>query len=101
MGGVRVVISSRSNIHHLPELTDAQVLERFSRSHAAQAEFFHRFGLAVVPTRGKVPGLLRWVQMAVEAWGRARFAKTEPMDRRGRCQIASGGLPIDFPERSR
>jgi hypothetical protein len=68
------MISSRSNVIHLPELTDQQVAERFYRSHAAQGEFFRRFGLAVVPTRGKVEGLPRMAQLLVEAWARARFA---------------------------
>lgn len=70
------MISARTNnVVHLPQLTDAQVAERFAKSWAAQEEFFRRFGLAVVPTRTPVKGLPRWAQMAVDAWAKERFVR--------------------------
>jgi hypothetical protein len=53
--------------HREPDLTSPRSIE-------IQREAFVRHGLVVVPTRGKVEGLPRLVQIAVEAYARVRFA---------------------------
>jgi hypothetical protein len=64
----------RSNVVPIrPDQGDDELAKRLSESIDVQRRFFIQYGLAVVPTRGKAPGLARWVQMAVEAWAKVRF----------------------------
>jgi hypothetical protein len=58
-------------------VTEEDMERRLAMSEAEQAKYFHRYGLALVPTRGKVEGLARFIQMGVEAWARVRFGKRE------------------------
>lgn len=66
----------RTSLARAPSaVTEEDIDRRLTMSHAEQAAYFERYGLAVVPTRGKVDGLPRLIQMGVEAWARVRFGR--------------------------
>lgn len=59
----------------LPDLTEDQLARRLATSFAEQRRYFERYGLVVVPTRGKADGMPRLLQLSVEAWARGRFMR--------------------------
>jgi hypothetical protein len=64
----------RGNVVALPgTLGEDELAKRLIDSVDVQRRYFLRYGLVVVPTRGKVMSLPRILQASVEAWARVRL----------------------------